>query len=135
MLQSTRACYNSTQMPKLIRPTPTNIEGFTDLDVRISPETGSELAKQIVDSVEWSQKFIQMTLPDRLIVTERQFVSLQPYTEAMYHTEDRMYVTPLNVMHVVIDRDVDTVEAVDQVLQDVEDHKTSTTVDNPTDLT
>lgn len=117
----------------VIRPEPTNLKGETILDVRISPKLGQELAEDIRDSVEWTQRFIQMTLPDRLVVTQKQFVSLQPYTEAMYQVEDRMFVTHLNVMEVVIDRDVDTVAEVDAAIEDVEDHKMHDSVENPTD--
>lgn len=115
-------------MPKL-RPNPTNLEGHTELDARVSPSTGKELAQEIIDAVEWSQKFIKTTLADVLVVTQKQFVSLQDYTESMYHTEDRMFITPFNVMEVKIDRDVDIVQAVDDAMQEVEDAK----AENPTD--
>lgn len=101
-------------MPTL-RPQPT-IDGHTELDARISPLLGRDLHQEIIDSVQWSQTFIQMTLPDRLIVSQKQFISLTDHTETMYDTEDRMFVTPLNVMEVVIDRDIDTVDEVEQTM-------------------
>lgn len=107
----------------VIRPQPTNILGQTILDVRISPKLGKELAEDIAESVNWTQRFIQMTLPDVLLVTQKQFASLNGYTEEMYQTTDRMFTTPLNVMEVTIDREVDTVTEVEQIMQDVEDLK------------
>lgn len=117
----------------VIKSSPTNTQGITELDVRVSPKLGRELAEDIRESVDWTQRFIQMTLPDRLIVTQKQFVSLQDFTEEMYHTTDRMFVTPLNIMEVAIDRDVDTVPEIEDTIQAAEeleaeghDHK-----DNP----
>jgi hypothetical protein len=117
----------------VIRPDPTNLEGFTDLDVRISPKLGTELADDIRESVEWTQKFIQMTLPDRLIVTQKQFASLVNFTTEMYATEERVFITPLNAMQVVIDREVDIVDSIEAVLKDVDEHNINDHVDYPTD--
>lgn len=117
----------------VIHPQATGLDGFTVLDVRVSPKLGKELSTDIIESVEWSQKWIQTTLPDKLVVTQKQFVSLQPYTDEMFHTTDRMFVTPLNVMEVVIDRDVDIVEGVEQALKDVDESNIADHVDYPTD--
>jgi len=105
---------------RILRPEPINTSGQTILDARISDKQGSELRDEIVHSVEWSQKFIQMTLPDVLKVTQQQFVSLQDYTQQMFETVDRMFITPLNVMEVTIDRDVDIVPEVEETIQEVE---------------
>lgn len=104
----------------IIKPNPTNFKGETELDVRVSPKLGRELADEINESIAHTQLFIQTTLPDRLIVTQKQFASLQPYTERMYETTDRMYVTPQNVMEVVIDRDIDIVAEVEGAITDAE---------------
>lgn len=103
-------------MTKLVRPSPTDLQGNTDLDMRVSPSTGEELKTEILESVEWSQKFIQTTLPDRLIITQKQFISLQSDLQEMDHTSDRLYVTPSNAMYVVIDREIDTVQEVEDVI-------------------
>lgn len=110
-------------MTRMIRPDPTDLDGHTDLDMRVSPSRGEELKAEIVHSIEWSQKFIRMTLPDRLIITQKQFISLQDDMTEMFNTEDRMYVTPLNVMEVIIDRDVETVEDIEQVMEETDELK------------
>src|SRR5687767_13373767 len=110
-------------MTRTVRPSPPTLDGHTDLDMRVSTATGKDLAAEIVHSVEWSQTFVQTTLPDRLILTQKQFISLQDDMTTMYDTEDRMYVTPLNVMEVKIDRDIDTVAELDEYMDTVEDLK------------
>lgn len=115
-------------MTRIIRPEPTNLKGETILDARISPSQGKELAEEIVHSIEWSQKFIQMTLPDRLVVTQKQFMSLNPYTQAFpgddsLQTTGRLYVTPLNAMEMVIDRDIDIVQEVEDTMAMTEELK------------
>lgn len=110
-------------MTKTIRPNPTDLDGNTDLDMRVSRETGEELKAEILESVSATQRFLQTTLPDRLIVTQRQFLSLQHDLTEMDHTTDRLYITPMNAMYVVIDREVDTVEAVETVMKDTEELK------------
>lgn len=107
----------------IVRPQPTNIEGNTDLDMRVSPKTGKDLAEEIAESVSHSQLFLQTTLPDRLILTQKQFVSLQHDMAEMDHTEDRIYITPHNVMYVVIDREIDTVQEVENVILETEELK------------
>lgn len=91
-----------------------------DMDARDSQLQGQELYQQIVDSVDASQRFIQTVLPDRLIVTQKQFASLNNFTEEMYWTSDRLFRTPLNVMEVIIDREVDTVRDIDDIIEGVE---------------
>jgi hypothetical protein len=107
----------------VIKPEPTNLKGQNILDVRVSSKLGYELAEDIVESVGHTQLFIQTTLPDVLLVTQKQFASLQDYTEEMAHTTDRMYITPYNVMEVKIDRDVDTVQIVEDAIVDTENLK------------
>ena len=103
---------------KIIRPVET-LFGI-ELDMRVSDKLGEDLAKQIVESVERTQLFIQNTLPNQLRVSEKQFASLNAWTQAMYNTTDRMFVTPLNVMEFIIDREVDTIKEIDDIIEGVE---------------
>ncbi len=105
---------------RYVKPEPKDIKGNIKLDMRVSDKQGEDLAAEIAYSIERGQRFIVTTLPDVLVVTQKQFVSLQPYTQAMYNTTDRMYVTPWNVMEVVIDRDIDIVPEVENVIADTE---------------
>jgi hypothetical protein len=84
--------------------------------MRSVPLEHQELYNLIVESVAHTQLFIQTTLPDKLIVTQKQFASLNNFTEAMYNTTDRFMITPLNAMDVVIDRDIDQVEDIEDVM-------------------
>jgi hypothetical protein len=102
----------------IIRPTKT-LRGM-ELDVRVSPNVGTELYDQIVRSVEHTQKFVVTELPDILIVTEKQFASLNNYTEEMYNTTDRIMVTPYNVMEVTVDREFDTVDSIEEVIESMD---------------
>lgn len=70
-----------------------------------------------------TQKFIQMTVPDKLIVTQRQFASLNNYTEKMYNTEDRMFNAGGFVLEVQIDREVDNIAPVEETMQIVDNLK------------
>lgn len=113
-------------MTKRLTPQET-IDGHLVIDARVSPNTGKDLAEEISTTIQFSQLFIQHQLPDRLIVTQKQHVSLNPYTEEMYHTEDRMFQVydpegkgVMCVMEVTIDRDIDTVEEIEQVMADTE---------------
>ena len=85
------------------------------LDMRKVKLQHAELAQVIRDSVERTQRPIVRTLPDQLFVTQSQFASLQNFTEPMADTEDRMFLTPFNIMEVLVDREhVDDVEAVQE---------------------
>jgi hypothetical protein len=99
----------------IVRPT-TDIKGNVTLDFRAIPKEHKELYNLIVESVAHTQKFIVQTLPSRLIVTQKQFASLNNFTQAMYNTTDRMMITPLNAMEVTIDRDIDQVEQIEDVM-------------------
>jgi hypothetical protein len=100
---------------KIIRPY-VDLLGKHVLDMRPVPLEHQELYKLIVESVAHTQLFIQTTLPDKLIVTQKQFASLNNFTEAMYNTTDRFMITPLNAMDVVIDRDIDQVEDIEDIM-------------------
>lgn len=82
---------------------PTNTKRGVELDMRISPKLGPELNQEIIESVAATQRFILKPLPNWLIVTYDQFVSLHRYTQPIEGTSDRLYQTPLNVMEVEVD--------------------------------
>lgn len=115
-----------------VKPGQIDSQGHIKLDMRVSDKQGEDLTAEITESVATTQRFILSPLPDILIVTQKQFVSLQPYTQKMYQTEDRMYVTPLNAMEVMIDRQVDMVDEVENTI--VETEKLKQTRDD-TDVT
>lgn len=76
-----------------------------------------ELHQAICDSVYHTQHpIIVSDLPNWIIMSHKQFVTLLPYTEEMYMTDDRMYTTPMNVMEVEVDEDLDTVRPEDNVI-------------------
>lgn len=94
-----------TRTARVLTPT-RSWDGHVQLDARIVPSIKHEELKQLIwDSVERTQKPIMQELPDQLFVTQQQFASLNNYTEAMADTEDRMMLTPWNVMEVYPDRE------------------------------
>lgn len=101
--------------PKIIRPNHTMRYGrpAIELDMRGVPEFGRELKDTILRSVEHTQKFIVQELPNWLILSHKQFVSLLDYTQEMYQTKDRMFITPLNVMEVDVDENLDPVQIIE----------------------
>ena len=108
--------------PKIIRPTESFRNGTVtlELDMRVTSRQGKELAELISDSVENTQKYFQTQLPSVLIVTQQQFASLNNYTEEMYNTTDRMYITKWGVMEVVIDREIDLIPELDEIIESSE---------------
>jgi hypothetical protein len=112
-------------MSHYVKPTG-DLTGHITLDMRVSPEIGQALTLQINESVAHTQVFIEVPLPDQLIVTQRQFASLQPYTDRMKDTEDRMYAVPdpkggrlpMCLMEVIIDEDIDTVAEVQEAIDE-----------------
>jgi hypothetical protein len=104
-----------TAFSKIVRPT-TDIKGNVTLDFRAVPKQGRDLYDLIIESVAHTQRFIVQTLPNKLIVTQKQFASLNNFTQAMYNTTDRFMITPLNAMEVTIDRDIDLVEQIEDVM-------------------
>lgn len=73
------------------------------LDMTDCHKTGEELKAQILQDVKDTQIFAGRNLPDKMIITETQFKSIEDDLERMHETEDRMYVTPMNVMEVQIE--------------------------------
>lgn len=96
---------------KIIRPTHAMRYGrpSIELDMRSVPLVGRELKEVIFESVAHTQRFIVQELPNWLILSHKQFVSLLDYTQEMHNTKDRIFITPLNVMEVDVDEDLDPV--------------------------
>lgn len=92
-----------------------------ELDARVTKKQHKELFDLIVESVEWTQKFIQTELPNIIILTQEQFASLNNWTQDMYSVTDRILVTPYNVMEVVVDREIDTMDEIEEVFDMLEE--------------
>lgn len=89
------------------------------IDIRgFNPKmTREELHAAICDSVYHTQRPIIISeIPNWIIMSHKQFVMLLPYTAEMYMTDDRMYTTPMNVMEVEVDENLDTVRPEDIVI-------------------
>lgn len=80
------------------------------LDMRPTNVYGNDLAALILESVRATQVLYGINLPDRIILSHKQFVSVEADTQAMDATTDRIYLTPLNVMEVAVDHDYETVD-------------------------
>ncbi len=80
-----------------------------EMDVRDVKLFGADLQRHINEQVRDSQTIIITELPAWLNVSHKQFVSLLDYTSEMHDTRDRMFLTPYNVMEVVVDESLDTV--------------------------
>lgn len=113
-------------LSKSIKPKE-ELDGTCTLDVRVAKDTqGRELFDLINSSVADSQRFIITKLPDVLKVTQKQFASLTGYTDEMLHTTDRLFKSVDGngniqcVMEVWIDRDFDTVDAIEENMQAVD---------------
>lgn len=72
------------------------------IDITDSKNTGVALALEIQEKVKDTQQFIIQPLPDKVMMTEAQFDSLQFNPDTADQFVDRMFVTDLNVMEVVI---------------------------------
>lgn len=112
-------------------------DGHVQLDARIVSLQHRELLALIHASVERTQRPFMQELPDQLLVTQQQFASLNNYTEAMADTEDRMILTPWNVMEVLPDREhvddraevQDTLDTIDE-LNELEEQDEQPTEDD-----
>lgn len=92
-------------------------DGHLQLDARVSSLQHRELMQLIHDSVERTQRPFLQPLPDQLIITQTQLVTLNNFTEAMADSVDRIMITPWNVMEVIVDdQHVGDHEAVQQTL-------------------
>ncbi len=99
---------------KVVRPKQSLRYGrpSNELDMRGVPLFGKDLVEVIIESVAHTQRFVIQELPNWLIASHKQFVSLLDYTEEMEATKDRMFITPLNVMEVDVDEDLDHVDMI-----------------------
>lgn len=75
-----------------------------DMDMTHYKLKGEALKEQILKDVKSSQVLYGMHLPDKMFITEDQFKSIEDDTERMDETEERMYITPMNVMEVKVMR-------------------------------
>lgn len=90
-----------------------------EIDIRgLSSKLKKEDLHDIIcESVRRTQQpIIVCDLPNWLTMSHKQFVKLLPYTAEMYQTEDRMYQTPMNIMEVEVDEDLETVRPEDIVI-------------------
>lgn len=107
---------------KTLTPTETLNGGV--LDARVSPLLGKELDILIKQSMERQNTWFALSkMPDVLKVTQKQFASLNDFTEAMYNTTDRFFNSGYNVMEVEIDREIDTITEIDDIMEDVEQYE------------
>lgn len=104
--------------------------GITVLDARIVPferTSGKDLKDLIMESVNAEHTGLLHEFPSELILTEKQFASLNAYTEEMLHTTDRMFVVLkpeggiLCLMEVIIDDTFDTVDEIDFIKRESEE--------------
>lgn len=78
------------------------------LDARVSKLDGDKLKEEIFESVKHSQRGqLYRELPSVLIISHKQFVSLQDDLPQMHDSKERFYYTPLNVMEVEVDETLD----------------------------
>jgi hypothetical protein len=77
------------------------------LDITNFKQKGQDLHDAIVREVKPLATSKLMTpIPDRIRMSEAQFDDLGKlsHVETFYHTEDRLYTTPYNVMEVVVNK-------------------------------
>lgn len=75
------------------------------LDITPLKETGLALKQAILNAVKDTQSAVLLTpLPNKLVMTAKQFAELDPLggMQMAYQSEERIYMTPLNAMDVVI---------------------------------
>lgn len=101
----------------------------TEVDARIIPFercNGQDLNDLIRSSVIKSQEWVETDLPSVLRITQKQFASLNLYSEEMFHTTDRFFIVHnrdggvLGVMEVEIDDEIDVLENIDDIIKESE---------------
>jgi hypothetical protein len=73
------------------------------LDITSFKQKGQELRAEILKEVKGiAESSLIVTLPDSIRMTQAQYDDLMEIADMpnMYHSEDRMYVTPYNIMEV-----------------------------------
>jgi len=81
-----------------------SFSGRNELDVSDLRERGEELKQAIFNAVKDTQGIIMSPLPNVLIMTAEQYMDQDPNPEMMpaYKSKDRLFITPLNAMDVVV---------------------------------
>lgn len=72
------------------------------LDITPLRETGEELVRAIYNAVRDTQVPIMTQLPNILLMTAAQYKDLDHHMINAYKSKDRVYMTPLNAMDVVV---------------------------------
>ena len=80
------------------------------LDMRVANVFGADLHQLILESVKATQLLSGIDLPDIIVLSHKQFISVEANTQNMDYTEGRIYVTPMNVMEVEVDHDYQHVD-------------------------
>lgn len=68
---------------------------------------GTELTAEIAKQIKGlSETILSVPLPSKILMTQDQYDDLmtQGNMENMYHSEDKMYITPHNIMEVRVDK-------------------------------
>jgi hypothetical protein len=75
-----------------------------ELDITELREHGVALHEAICNAVKDTQGLILAPLPDVLVMTARQYEELDPLggMASAYQSKDRIYMTPMNAMDVVV---------------------------------
>lgn len=69
------------------------------LDIRDFKETN---LTAITNAVKDTQRYIIHELPNQIIMTKKQYQVLQHDPDMLHNEKDHLYITPLNVMEVVV---------------------------------
>lgn len=74
------------------------------IDITDLKETGEALKQAIFNAVKDTQGILLAPLPNVLLMTKAQYDDLDPNPEMVkaYKSKDRIYVTPLNAMDIVV---------------------------------
>lgn len=112
-----------------VKPKYEMIAAQTVLDMRVVPferSNGKELNDLIHASVADYVKWFEQELPSILRVTQKQFASLNSFSEEMYHTTDRMFAAldgegrVICVMEIHIGDEIDQIEELDDIINESE---------------
>lgn len=110
-----------------VKPKYDMLEALTTLDMRVVPfesANGLDLAMLIHGSMQDYTKFLQQELPSILRVTQKQFASLNDFSEDMMHVTDRMFKALdadgriICVMEIHIGDEIDTIEEMDTEIKE-----------------
>lgn len=117
-------------MNNYLQPQLNLITNVNEIDARIVPyekANGKELNDLIRASVIKAHEWVETDFPSVLRVTQKQFASLNLFTEEMYTITDRMFIVHdrdggiLCVMEVIIDKEIDTVDDIGAIIDESEE--------------